>query len=198
MQETLHSHITSISIGGRPVCNLRFADDIDLMAGTNGELQALTDKLAQTAGSYGMEISTGKSKVMVNSMNSDTHAIITMEGEQLEEVQNFKYLGATLSKDGTSTAEIRSRIAIATATMVKLSALWRSKISFHTKHRLFKSLVLSTLLYGCEAWTLLAETERRIQAFEYKSYRRLLHISYRDHVTNEQVRQTVENIVGPQ
>ena len=40
--------------------------------------------------------------------------------------------------------------------------------------------------------------KRRLQAFEYKSYRRLLHISYRDHVTNEHVRQTVENFVGPQ
>ena len=51
MQETLHDHHTSISIGGRPLCNLRFADDIDLMAGSNSELQNLTDKLSSSAGS---------------------------------------------------------------------------------------------------------------------------------------------------
>ena len=48
-QETLHDHHTSISIGGRPICNLRFADDIDLMGGSNGELQDLTNRLADRA-----------------------------------------------------------------------------------------------------------------------------------------------------
>ena len=60
MQETLDDHHTSISIGGRPLCNLRFADDIDLLAGSNTELQELTDKLADRAGAYGMEISSEK------------------------------------------------------------------------------------------------------------------------------------------
>ena len=45
MQETLHDHHTSISIGGRPICNLRFADDIDLMSGSYGELQDLNNRL---------------------------------------------------------------------------------------------------------------------------------------------------------
>ena len=49
MQEALDNHTTSISVGGRPVCNLRFADDIDLMGGSNIELQELTDKLADSA-----------------------------------------------------------------------------------------------------------------------------------------------------
>ena len=69
MQEALEEHTTSISIGGRPVCNLRFADDIDLMGGTNNELQDLTNKLSNKANAYGMEISVEKSKIMVNSTN---------------------------------------------------------------------------------------------------------------------------------
>ena len=121
-----------------------------------------------------------------------------MNGEPLEEVSTFKYLGATLSKDGTCAAEIRIRIATATAAMVRLGRIWKSKISFHTKYRLYRSLVLSILLYGCEAWTLMAETEKRIQAFEMKCLRRLLHISYKEHKTNEYVRKTVCSLVGPQ
>ena len=78
---------------------------------------------------YGLEISTAKSKVMVNSART-IHANITMDGEQLEEVADFKYLGATLSKDGTCVAEIRTRIALATAAMAKLTRLWKSNISF--------------------------------------------------------------------
>ena len=197
MQETLHDHVTTISIGGRPVCNLRFADDIDLMAGSNSELQELTTKLSERASAYGMEISTTKSKVMVNSVR-DASVNITMNGEQLEEVSYFKYLGATLSKDGSCSTEIRTRIATATAAMARLTRVWKSKMSFATKYHLYKSLVVSIVLYGCETWTLHAEEERRIQAFEYKCMRRLLKISYREHKTNKFVWQQVESHVGTQ
>ena len=197
MQETLEDHVTSISIGGRPICNLRFADDIDLMGGSNNELQDLTNKLANRAGAYGMEISAEKSKTMVNSTN-DISANITLNGEPLEEVNQFMYLGATLSKDGTSAAEIRIRVAQATAAMARLDRIWKSKIGFPTKYKLFKSLVISIVLYGCESWTLMADSEKKVQAFENKSLRRLLGISWREHKTNEYVRKKVEDIVGPQ
>ena len=167
------------------------------MGGSNAELQDLTNRLATGASAYGMEISTEKSKVMVNSAE-DVHANITMNGESLEEVSNFKYLGATLAKDGTSTTEIRKRIATATAAMAKLTRVWKSNISFHTKHKLYKTLVISVLLYGCETWTLHAEAERKIQAFETKCLRRLLRISYKEHKTNDFVWNTVTNLVGPQ
>ena len=62
MQEALHGHHTSISIGGRPICNLRFADDIDLMGSSNGELQDLTNRLVDKAKAYGMELSTQKAR----------------------------------------------------------------------------------------------------------------------------------------
>lgn len=198
MQETLHDHHTSISIGGRPLCNLRFADDIDLMAGSNSELQNLTDKLSSSAGSYGMEISTDKSKIMINT-TGDSSSNIYMNGQKLEEVDSFKYLGATLSKDGSCTAEVRIRISTATSAMARLDRIWRSNsISFTNKYRLYKSLVVSILLYGCETWTLLADTEKKIQAFENKCLRKLLRISYLEHKTNEYVRSTVTSLVGPQ
>lgn len=197
MQDTLHNHLTSISIGGRPLCNLRFADDIDLMAGSNNELQDLTDRLSRRAGAYGMEISSEKSKVMIIS-TTDSSSNIVMNGQKLEEVNSFKYLGATLTRDGCCTAEIRIRIGMATSAMSRLDRIWRSNsISFSTKHRLYKSLVVSILLYGCETWTLLAATEKKLQAFENKCLRKLLRISYREHKTNAYVRSTVTSLVGP-
>ena len=105
MQETLDDHQTSISIGGRPLSNLRFSDDIDLLAGSNKELQELTDKLADRAGSYGMEISTEKSKVRINTTDARSGNIM-LNQQQLEEVNSFKYLGAILSVDGSCKVEI--------------------------------------------------------------------------------------------
>ena len=60
-----------------------------------------------------MEVSSEKSKVLVNSTNQNTPIDITMDGQNLEEVDSFKYIGSTLSKDGTSTKEIKIRIAVA-------------------------------------------------------------------------------------
>jgi len=120
MRDTLHDHHTSISLGGRQISNLRFADDIDLLGGTEEELQVLTDNLTRCAGSFGMEVSTEKSKTMVNSHNN-LHAAINMNGEQLENVESFTYLGAVLSKDGSCTAEILKRIAMATAALARLT-----------------------------------------------------------------------------
>ena len=57
-------------------------------------------------------------------------------------------------------------------------------------------LILSTFLYACESWTLTTELERRIQALEVRCYRRLQNISYKDHVTNEEVRNRIENAIG--
>ncbi|GFS04386.1 LINE-1 reverse transcriptase-like protein [Elysia marginata] len=144
-----------------------------------------------------MEVSSEKSKVMVSSERVND-ASITMDDEPLELVHKFKYLGATLHEDGSSTVEVRTRIALATAAFAKLGKIWKSSISFKAKHKLFRSFVSSVLTYGCETWTLLADTERRIQAFENNCLRKLLRISYKDHVTNESVSELVVAYVGPQ
>ena len=69
--------------------------------------------------------------------------------------------------------------------------------SLGTKVKLTRSLVMSVFLYGCEAWTLNADLQRRIQALEMRSLRRLLGISNKDHVTNEAVRYRVAKSIGP-
>ena len=65
-----------------------------------------------------------------------------------------------------------------------------------SKVKLMRTLILSTFLYACESWTLTTEIERRIQALEMRCYRRLLNISYKDHVTNEEVRSRIQNAIG--
>ena len=60
-----------------------------------------------------------------------------------------------------------------------------------------RSLVTSIFLYACESWTLTAELQRRLQAMEMRCYRKILHISYKDHVTNQEVHATIQPAIGP-
>ena len=59
-----------------------------------------------------------------------------------------------------------------------------------------RSFVISIFLYACESWNLTAELEKRTQAFEMRCYRRLMNISYKDHVTNEEVRRKIQAAIG--
>ena len=122
------------------------------MGGSNSE--DLTNGLVDRAVTCGMEVSTETCKVMTSSRNNISVHIST-NGQRLEEVTSFRYLGATLCKDGTCSGEVRIRIASATAAMVRLNRVWRC----NTKFKLHKSLVTSILLYGRETWTLLADSE---------------------------------------
>ena len=88
-----------------------------------------------------------------------------MNRQTLEEVTSFKNLGATLCKDGTCSAEIRIRITSVMAAMARLSGIWWcNTISLANIFKLCDSLVNSILLYGCETWTLLTDSEKWIQA----------------------------------
>ena len=132
-----------------------------------------------------MEVSSEKSKTIINSNKNNVHAEIIMNGEELEEVNKFKYFGARLKKDGSSEGDIRIRIATATSAIVRLDKIWTSKkINITLKYNLYKSSVLSMFLYGCESWTILESMEKKIVAFEIKSHRLLLGITYRQEITN--------------
>ena len=111
-------------------------------------------------------------------------------------VTSFKYLGAVVSDDG-SKPEVISRTAQATAALTKLKPIWRdNNISVGSKVKLVRSLVIFIFLYACKSWTLTAELEKRTQAFEISCYRRLLSISYKDHITNEEVRRKIPAAIG--
>ena len=143
-----------------------------------------------------MEISAEKTKLMTNN-TSGIKTEINVNGQKLETVASFKYLGSVISDEG-SKPEILSRIAQATAALTRLKPVWIDKsISLSSKIRLMRSLVTSIFLYACESWTLKAELQRRIQAMEMRCYRKILHISYKDHVTNEEVCAKIQQATGP-
>ena len=82
--------------------------------------------------------------------------------------------------------------------MTRLKPVWINKsISLSSKIRLMRSLVTSIFLYACESWTLTAELQRRIHTMGMRCYRKILHISCRDHVTNEEVRAKIQQAIVP-
>ena len=142
-----------------------------------------------------MEIRAEKTKLMTNSAIG-IHREIKVEGQKLGTVTSFKYLGSVVSDDG-SEPETHTRIAKATAALTKLKPIWKDNtISLGSKVKLICSLIISIYLYASEPLALTAELEKRTQAFEMRCYRRLLHISYKDRVMNEEVRRKIQAASG--
>ena len=145
-------------------------------------------RLDTTTTRYKMEIGPDKMKVMTNNPDGFQREI-KIRGQKLEAVPNFKYLGTIISNEG-SKPEILSRIARTTAANFRVKIVWRDKnTSLASKVELMRTLILSTFMP-------VRELERRIQALEMRCYRRLLKISYKDHVTNEEVRNRIQNATG--
>ena len=92
MTDALEDHEGTVSIGGRTIINLRFADDIDGLAGEEEELAKLVECLDKASTAYGIEINAVKTKPMTKN-TSGINTEITVNGEKLETVTSFKYLG---------------------------------------------------------------------------------------------------------
>ena len=100
MTDALEDHVGTVSIGGRTNTSLRFADDIDGLAGEEVELTNLVERLDKASTAYGMEISAKKTKLMTNN-NSGINSEIKVNGQKLETVTSFKYLGSVITHEGS-------------------------------------------------------------------------------------------------
>ena len=91
-----------------------------------------------------------------------------------------------------------ARIAQTTAALTRLKPLWNDRnITVSSKIRLMRSLAMSIFLYASETWTLSADLQKRIKAMEIRCFRKILRISYKDHVTNEAARNKIKQAIGP-
>ena len=107
----------------------------------------------------------------------------------LEEVENFCYLGSIIASNGSCDKEIRTRLGRANATFGKLNNVWRNKrLSIVTKTRLYRALVLTTLLYGAETWPMTKANMKKLEAAHHRWQRRILGITWKDKIRNEEIR----------
>ncbi|WP_419633477.1 hypothetical protein, partial [Thiolapillus sp.] len=124
MTDALEDHEGTVSIGGRTITNLRFADDIDGLAGEEEELANLVERLDKASTAYSMEISAERTKLMTNTSGINTE--IKVNGQKVETVTSFKYLGSVITDEGAK-PELLCRIAQATAALTRLKPIWIDK-----------------------------------------------------------------------
>ena len=98
---------------------------------------------------------------------------IDVDGEQLENVNNFVYLESRIDADGESSHDIRRWIAIAISKLNPMAPLWKSQ-STELKWRTLKACIFTVAIYGCEAWTISKTDEKNISSFEMKCFRKIL------------------------
>ena len=170
------------------VTDLDYADDVDMLAESVAEAQAMINDVAVKALSTGLQISLPKTKSMRTDGMDETP--VTLNGNQIEDVQSFKYLGSMVNPAGESSEEIQSRISSAWSVFLQLRKyLWkRSEISPRTKLRVYEAMVLSVLLYGCETWSLKVAEALSLNIFNHKCLRYVLGIRLSDRISNEEVR----------
>ena len=124
MRKALQGFTGGFKIGGRTISNLRYADDIVLLATSQEKLHDLLCRVERAAKGYNMMINAGMTKVMTN---TGEELAICVEDEKLEQAGTFVYLGSRVRSDAGCTAEVKSRLAKEMAVMIKLTRIWKNK-----------------------------------------------------------------------
>lgn len=128
----------------------------------------------------------GRAKVL--KVNAVTDTPIRLEGEALEEVESFTYLGSIVDKNSGTDADVKARIGKARAAFHQLNNVWRSSdLGTSTKIRIFNTIVKPVLLYGAETWRTTIITMRKIQTCINTCLRRILKIRWPDTISNQEL-----------
>ena len=162
----LHEAQAGIKIAGRNINNLRYADDTTLMAESEEELKNLLMKVKKENEKAGLKLSIQKTKIMASG------PIISwqIDGETMEIVTDFIFLGSKITGEGDCNHEIKRCFLLGRKPMTNLDNILknRNRCPFSQRYG------FPVVLYGCESWTIKKAEHQRIDAFELWCWRRLL------------------------
>ena len=168
--DELHS---GIKIAGRNLNNLRYADDTTLMAESEEELKSLLMKVKEESEKVHLKLNIQKTKIM----ESGPITSWGIDGETVETVTDFIFLGSKITADGDCGHKIKRCLLLGRKVMTNLDSILKSRdITLSTKFHLVKAMVFTVVTYGCESWTIEKAERRRIDAFELWCWRRLLRV----------------------
>ena len=152
-----------VKIAGRNINNLRYADDTTLMAESEEELKGLLMKVKVESEKVGLKLNIQKTKIMASSPITSWE----IDGETVETVSDFIFLGSKIIADGDCSHEIKIRLLLGRKVMTNLDSILKSRdITLPTKVHLVKAMVSPVVMYGCESWTVKKAEHRRIYIFE--------------------------------
>ena len=173
------------------VHDMLFADDCALNACSEHEMQHSMDHFSSACDAFGLTISIKKTEVMYQPAPHQAYSepTITVKGEKLKAVDTFTYLGSTLSRSVRINAEVDGRIAKACTAYGRLKKkVWeRQGLSTKTKLKVYKAIVLPSLLYSCETWTVYSSHAKKLNRFHMNCLRKILQIRWQDKVPDTEV-----------
>ncbi|KAJ4435318.1 hypothetical protein ANN_17928 [Periplaneta americana] len=166
---------------------LVYEDDVNMLGENPHMIRENTEILLEASKEIGWEVNPGKTKYMImfRDENIVRNGNIKIENLSFEEVEKFKYLGATVTNINDTRKEIKHRINVGNACYYSVEKLLSSSLlSKNLKVRIYKTVILPIVLYGCETWTLTFREEQRLRVFENKILRKIFGAK-RDEVTGE-------------
>ena len=138
-------------MAGRNINNLRYADDTNLMAESKEELRSLLMKVKEESEKAGLKLNIQQTKIMASGPITSWQR----DGETVETVADFIFLGSKITADGDYSHEIKRHSLLGRKLMPNLDSLLKSRDNtLPTKVRLVKALVFPVVMYGCESWTI--------------------------------------------
>ena len=172
-----------IKIAGRNINNLRYADDTTFMTKSEEELKSLLMKVKEESEKVGLKLNIQKTKIMASCPITSWQ----IDGETVETVADFIFLGSKITADGDCSHEIKRCILLGRKVMTNLDSILKSRdITLPTKVHLVKAMVFPVIMYGCESWTI-KKAEQRIDAFELWCWRRLLRVLWTARRSNQSI-----------
>ena len=140
-----------IKIAGRNIKNLRHADDTTLMADSQEKLKSLLMKVKEESEKAGLKLNIQKTKIMASSPITSWQK----EGETMETVINFIFLGSRITVDGDCSHEIKRCLLFGRKAMTNLDSVLKSRdITLPAKVHIVKAMVFLVVMYECQCWTL--------------------------------------------
>ena len=176
----------SLNIGGREYPELRYADDTVLLSTSPEGLEKMLISVKTHSENQNLFLNAKKTKIMRTDKTTVATNIIIGD-ELIEEVLDFDYLGSLIANNGDGFKEIKRRLGMATKKLKNMTRLWKGSDEA-LKLKFLKSLIFPIAKYGAETWSLSKQAEQRINAFEMKSYRKILRVSYTEKRTNQSIR----------
>ena len=141
-------------------------------------------KVREESEKFGFKLNIQKTKIM----ESGPITSWKIDGETIETVSDFVFLGSEITADGDFSHEIKRRLLLGRKVMTNLDSIFKSRdITLPTKVRLVKAMVFPVVIFGCESWTVTKADHRRIDAFELWCWRRLLRVPWTARRSNQSV-----------